>query len=244
MRIPESYSKNKTNKKTTKNAVVRKRDTARGALSSLVSVALPFPRVLRKTLDYCQTVTLTASSTGNAAGGAQIWRLNSLFDPDYSGVGHQPRFYDQIVALGYSEYIVHRTDITLTFSDPSADGMYVCVAYDTPALLDPIASVFYDYLDEAPTTLVRSINNTGSQIVELKGSVSCAAASNVSEAQYRNERSYFGALTSASPSKSPVIQVAAGVMLPSNTSTPTVQCHIRMRFHAEFLGNKDYPGAS
>lgn len=34
------------------------------------------------------------------------WSVNSLYDPDYSGTGHQPRGFDQLSAL-YSEYRVH-----------------------------------------------------------------------------------------------------------------------------------------
>ncbi len=199
---------------------------------------------MTKWLDYCQTVTLTASASGNTSGTAQIWRLNSAYDPDYSGAGHQPRFYDQICSLGYAEYLVKRARIDLTFSDPSSDGMYVAVGYDTPPLADPIGGIFLDYLDEAPQFMVRPVNNTGSQVVNLKGEVSCAAIAQVSEEQYRAERSYFGALTTANPSKSPVLQVACGVISPSNLSTPTIQCHVRLSLLVEFLGNKDYPASS
>jgi len=228
-----------------KNGKARKSARAdSGVLSKLPKVALPFPVRMSKVLDYCQTVTLTASSSGNSAGTAQIWRLNSLYDPDYSGTGHQPRFYDQICSLGYAEYLVRKADITLTFSDPSADGMYVAVAYDQPSLLNPIGGTYYDYLDEAPQVLVRSVNNTGSQMIVLRGHVDCAELSNVTGLQYETDRSNFGALTTANPAKSPVLQVAAGVMSPSNSSTPTIQCHVRLRFYSEFLGNKDWPGAS
>lgn len=46
-------------------------------------------------------------NTGTPAVAAtQQFRLNSLYDPDYTSTGHQPYYYDQIAAL-YSEYCVY-----------------------------------------------------------------------------------------------------------------------------------------
>jgi len=36
---------------------------------------------------------------------AQVFRLNSLFDPDLSGTGHQPLYYDQLTTV-YGQYCV------------------------------------------------------------------------------------------------------------------------------------------
>lgn len=200
------------------------------------------PRLFKK-LTYTQTATLTASSTGNSSGSAQIWRLNSLFDPDYTGVGHQPLWFDEIKALGYTNYLVHGCEVTLTFTDPSADGMYVAYGLDTPALDDPIASVFHDYLKEYPRTLVKYINNTGSQKVTDKFYVNCAKACNVSKIRYNTNPDY-SSLTTGNPSKSPIIQCVCGAINPSNASTPTVQCTVKLRYWVEFFDSDNYPGPS
>lgn len=44
----------------------------------------------------------------------RIWSANGLFDPDISGVGHQPRGFDQLMAL-YDHYICIKSAIQVSF---------------------------------------------------------------------------------------------------------------------------------
>ena len=41
-------------------------------------------------------------------------RLNSLFDPNLSGLGHQPRGFDQLMAV-YEKYTVVAAKITVCY---------------------------------------------------------------------------------------------------------------------------------
>lgn len=62
------------------------------------------PDRLRAKLKYCQTnqyVLYTAGAVTPAA-----YNLNSVYDPDSTGVGHQPRGLDQVYAMGYTRYLV------------------------------------------------------------------------------------------------------------------------------------------
>lgn len=45
----------------------------------------------------------------------QVFRGNSVYDPDYTGVGVQPYGYDEICALGYAAYCVRASKITVNF---------------------------------------------------------------------------------------------------------------------------------
>lgn len=71
-----------------------------------------FPSQLRTKLRYCDVITLT-STLGSVA--THAFRMNSLFDPDASGAGHQPYYYDQITAL-YNRYSVQNAKLTAKFS--------------------------------------------------------------------------------------------------------------------------------
>ena len=61
-------------------------------------------------LTYCDTKTITPGSTM----ANHVFRLNSIFDPDFTGVGHQPGFHDQWANL-YNQYRVTSAEWTLTF---------------------------------------------------------------------------------------------------------------------------------
>ena len=68
--------------------------TARGSLVA--------PR-LRCRLRYSTNLAIVTGVLGTAT---NIFNLNSLYDPDRTGVGHQPRGFDQIKTL-YNRYRVY-----------------------------------------------------------------------------------------------------------------------------------------
>lgn len=71
-----------------------------------------FPSELVCRLRYCDTYNLT-STAGSLA--KQVWRANSLVDPDFTGAGHQPMYFDQYAAL-YENYVVIGSKIKVTVS--------------------------------------------------------------------------------------------------------------------------------
>lgn len=64
------------------------------------------------TLKYCEIY----NSIGIASGGkaTKQFRINSLYDPNYTDVGHQPLGRDLLAAM-YNHYRVLRTDFTVEF---------------------------------------------------------------------------------------------------------------------------------
>lgn len=62
------------------------------------------PDRLRAKLKYVQTQQNIDYTVGVPA--QRAYNLNSVYDPDATGVGHQPRGLDQIYAMGYSQYMV------------------------------------------------------------------------------------------------------------------------------------------
>jgi len=76
-----------------------------------------FPDKLVTSLRYVDNITLTG---GVGVIGSNVFRMNSLHDPDLSGIGHQPMYYDQICgAVGnapYSRYRVLGSTITVKYT--------------------------------------------------------------------------------------------------------------------------------
>jgi len=61
-----------------------------------------FPDLLKCVLKYKENgISFTASPTP----AAQVYRINSLFDPNLTGTGHQPNYFDQLTAV-YQQYCV------------------------------------------------------------------------------------------------------------------------------------------
>lgn len=59
-------------------------------------------------LRYVQEVQLDA---GTGTYSQNLFRCNSLFDPDYTGVGHQPKGFDEWAGV-YNHYTVMKSTIT------------------------------------------------------------------------------------------------------------------------------------
>jgi len=77
-----------------------------------------FPSVMRTSLRYCDNFSLSSASGGV---GSNIFRMNSLFDPDYTRTGHQPLYYDQFTPV-YGRYRVLYSKLNVSFVPLSDDS--------------------------------------------------------------------------------------------------------------------------
>jgi len=83
----------------------------RGRLS--IRQLLPYPERFKTSLIYTEDFAL------DPAQGTASWQLMnaaSLFDPNYSGTGHQPLYFDNLSEI-YNKYIVRVCYITVTVQD-------------------------------------------------------------------------------------------------------------------------------
>lgn len=105
------------------------------------------PNLLKNTLKYHEAIAVTLTS----GFGQHLYSCNGLYDPNTSGVGHQPRGFDQLIAL-YNHYTVTASRIKVTPGTLSATAVQqLCV-----------------YLDDDTTTSV----TTMSQAMERKTATS------------------------------------------------------------------------
>lgn len=78
--------------------------------------SLPFDRVKRWHTRYAEyQISLDPGVAGIMASHLFAW--NGLYDPDITGVGHQPIGFDQLVGVMYDHYQVVRARAMVTFSN-------------------------------------------------------------------------------------------------------------------------------
>jgi hypothetical protein len=85
-----------------------------------------FPDRITTELRYHMTTPLN-STTGSVA--KQGFRWNSCFDPDYTGSGHQPLYWDQYTAM-YDNYVVSDARAVVKFANASNAPFIVGVSTD------------------------------------------------------------------------------------------------------------------
>jgi hypothetical protein len=142
------------------------------------------------------------------AGTEQIYRLNSPYDPDYSGSGHQPYGYDQISPL-YRKVVVSNVKLTCITQDPSEDGLAAAWMLQASNGTFALAGSAADYLAEKPMVLFHEVSNTGSQRRQSTQNVPLHVLEGITKAQYDNQLSAYGSTVGAVPTSVPYLRVAA-----------------------------------
>lgn len=97
----------------------------------------PFPRRFTRKFQYCEHISFATTAAGLP--GVYQFKTNSMFDPNFTGTGHQPLFRDEMVLL-YGHYRVNsmRYKITNTSGNVTMHGV-VMATQDTsygPASFD------------------------------------------------------------------------------------------------------------
>lgn len=90
---------------------------------SRVPRSVGFPKQLRVKHRYVEGVNLVSTSGSLAL---QNFRCNGLFDPNQTGGGHQPMYYDNLTPL-YNHYVVMASKITVHFAAVFNSNPVACV---------------------------------------------------------------------------------------------------------------------
>jgi hypothetical protein len=146
---------------------------------------------------YSQLYTYTAGSLG-VFGGSQVWGLNTVFDPDKTGVGHFQYLRDQYAAL-YSRYKITGVRIEDTIADPSADGVVVVHKMKAPSDTSTVVGFSPTVVGEQPTCDLMYINNTGSQVRKYKRYYPMWKLCNLSKLQFDADFTTVSTITGANP---------------------------------------------
>jgi hypothetical protein len=89
---------------------------ASGALSMAFAGFTPLPNRLRAKLKY---VSQGFALNSGVTPGVYVFSANGCYDPNITGTGHQPRGFDQLIAL-YDHYVVLSSRIRVEFGASTA----------------------------------------------------------------------------------------------------------------------------
>lgn len=93
-------------------------------------------------LVYCDNIELSAGTTVPAI---YTFRLNSIYDPDHSGTGHQPMGHDQWATF-YDHYSVLSCKITMVWT--TTDYTYAVVAFPHD-IASPAGTYYTDFAENS-----------------------------------------------------------------------------------------------
>lgn len=159
----------------------------------------PFAQRYITKMKYCEAISI--SSTGPQV---YKWNLNSVFDPNRSGIGHQPYGHDQLTPI-YNRYRVISCSYVISGVDTA--GRYIQIA-SLPANEEAtIASLTVSEIRENPRA--RYITQApNASLKMLKGYVNLASLTGRNKAEYMADDRY-SAPASANPQELMVLNVFA-----------------------------------
>lgn len=159
------------------------------------SIMPTFPERIRVRLGY-----VTSGFLGSAFFADQCWNANGLFDPDQTGVGHQPLGFDQWSAM-YARYLVHRVRYHITVCQASSTSDTTVGVVVLNGQVSALSSTQMQACIEgmrAKFTILGS--NQGQPPHVFRGSVSLAALTGATPERYDGDDRYQAAI-SANPTE-------------------------------------------
>lgn len=113
----------------------KKKTKSRYSVRKYTGVPSGMPTQRRAFLRYCEEINITCT-----AGALQphVFRANGVFDPNHTGIGHQPMGYDQWSTL-FNHYVVvgSRINVAMTGSEPANANPSVFGVYLTDSTTVP-----------------------------------------------------------------------------------------------------------
>lgn len=137
----------------------------------------------RVLLKYCETIQLQSQTLLTAMGTPYYFAINDVFDPNFTGTGHQPRGFDQIAVL-FKKYRVFGCRVAATFINPTTTTMWVGSHLLNSQQAVYTAGTSYDYVNEVVGTQTTKIPADTQQVDYDSGYVSIPALEGMSFLQW------------------------------------------------------------
>jgi len=180
--------------------------------------------VIKMTFKYTQTFTFSNLTT---VAQNQIFRLNSLFDPDVTGAGHQPYLFDQMVDK-YNRYRVLKTKWNIVFSAGSQSTHVGVVPTNGSFQAAVVDQTTYQSAIETPWARSNIASGPGSPSTHFRGSISLNILNGTPLNEYLTD-DRFSAFTTADPTEVLRLNV---LTYNSNGSSSTVYGLVELEFEA------------
>jgi len=209
-----------------KSKLVRRKRLARRPQRTLVNRALtPIPQRYITKMKYSEVV-LT-----NALGEFQM-NLNSLFDPNRSGVGHQPYGFDQLAIL-YNRYRVISAGWRIQMPVQNAGNPIVvgCLPSNDASLTWLDTGVMMENPRAKYIT-----QNPGSACQTLRGKISIPKLVGRTKAQYMAD-DHYQAVINTSPIENAFLYIQSFNAL-GGTPNPTIPLTVVLEFTVEYFDAK------
>jgi len=122
----------------------------------------------------------------------KVFNANSLFDPDFTGSGHQPRGFDQLAAL-YGRYRVNSITVKVSIANLTNAGLLLAQIWCDNDSSDPGSTVRYEMNDQAMKA--SPVGGAGGDVTVLKKTWQLWKVAASSKRKYEDDDRYSAQVT-------------------------------------------------
>lgn len=197
------------------------------------------PRSFMAKLRYAETFSLSTGTVG-VIGTVQTMTLNNVYDPNQSGVGHQPYGFDQLTPF-YGYYVVHRCRWRL-LAQTIGSTAEVCLAYQIyPAVSGvTIAGISTDAATEKSTVTTLPVGPSGVDRARMvEGESEIHKILGITALQYKDNLDQYGAAVTSGPTVGAYLEIGVGSY--SGAAGTSLSVQVVMDFDVEFYSPKTLP---
>lgn len=180
-----------------------------------------FPTILRTKLRYNRNLYAVPSSTIKN----QIFSLNFLFDPDITGGGQQPVYFDQLTAV-YNRYRVRSCKYVITLSNFNTPVRYCVIATNNSTPVDIQAASANPY---SKSGVINAMSNGGKSVKTITGYTSIKALLGEDLTDDRDQ-----AVVTASPANVARLSILTE-SLDGSTNMSTWNCTVVLTYYCELF---------
>lgn len=207
----------------TRGRVVRGRNLS--SRNVVVNPSGPFPDALYTKMKYSDIITLTSTS-----GLTNYQFRTSLFDPDLTSTGHQPKYRDELAGI-YNRYVVFGVAWKIRFVNTNtAEQAVVGIKWTS----DTTVYASIDDLTESHNTKHAILGvEGGSGIRMIKGYGGVGEAYGVSKKTVAIDEQ-FSSTKGGNPAKTAYLTLYSQAM--DESTSVTVRAHVDLTFYVQWKG--------
>lgn len=209
----------------------RKRKPTFRAIRSYGVKPDPFPTRLHTRCKYVKALDLSSSATfTHTVGTENVFRLSSIYDPDYTGTGETVVGHTQFNSL-YENYIVKGAKVEITFNDPSHDGVTCFASLNQTSALQGKDEA---WCMQDSLTYSSNLNNTGSQKKRMNFYVNPWALRGLTKLEWMANKSDHSSALGSNPTQDIYLRVGCS----GSTLGSTIRCSVKIIYYTEFFNRK------
>lgn len=190
----------------------------------------PFAPGMRCTHQYVENLSLSANALAGLVGTEQAFRLNSLFDPNFTGAGHQPQGFDQCAAI-WGRYKVYAVKWEIQ-AVPNQDNLILISTVSASTDSTGITGGAIDGVIEQPRSSYRLLSGEGNQAAAWATFMRIQAIEGMTAKEFNANTTDYGAAATGNPASVTFLRLAC-----ANTAggtTGAINVIIRFTYYAEW----------